>query len=530
MSLAAVKSEFSGEYVWSFPGAPIRIRTPIRLIEQLRQCLTSAGTRERGGILLGKSVGGRVEISGFELFDRQTSDPHFNLSASEMLDLGSQIGLRPREVVGYFRIDVRGRVRLTDEDLNVINKLFRDKTHVFLVLSTDERSEQIGGFFFWDGETLFSELSFKEFSLDSRRLTTIPSPHVDSASLSSVSAASPPPAAAREQPRLMRRPWIRPAALVATVATLSFAAMKLPFRSGLPPADPPQATASTPAAVFGPALLVSAQQVGNSVAITWDSASPALADARMAVVTVRDGNSKQEFALTREQFKLNKLVYFPESRQLEVTVETFLKSGEMVREAVIVAIGENSVRSRSVTPSAQASAPPVTAVGETAAAESTPPVRRLDVETLRSRVAAQERTIDYVLPPEAPPVAPSTVNVKAPEFLPGAAVSTSLPRPPAPARSELVIEAARPLRRVQPAVPANILGMLKKTVSVHVRITVDAAGKVTAAEPVSPAPGISQYLATNAAATARLWTFTPARRGNTPIPSELILKFDFAHR
>ena len=530
MSLAAVKGELSGEYVWSLQGAPIRIHTPLRVIEQLRLCLDSSNSSERGGMLLGQSRGGRVDISGFELFDRKSGDPHFNLSESEMQEFAAQIRKRSQEVVGYFRTDLRGQVRLTDEDLSIINQHFRNSKHVFLVLSTDEMRDQVGGFFFWDGETLFSELSFKQFSLDPRRLAARSTPPAEPASLSAKPTPAPAPAQTR-QARSSRPPWMRTAALVTAALAVGLVATHLASRYVGREPDQPRPTASSPDAVFGPSLLVSAQRTGNSVSITWDSASPALADTRMAVVSVQDGSSKQEFALTQEQFRTNKLVYFPQSRQLDVVVEAFLKSGGMVKEAIVVAVGETSVRSRTVSPSVQPSTAPTTVVAADTPVESKPSVRPFDVGGLRTRPSAPERTVEYVPPPENSPLAVAGVNVKAPEFLPGGTVPASLSRVPAPARPEVaapaLLQAARPLRRIQPVVPANIVAMLKKTTSVHVRVRVDAAGKVTAAEPLSPAPGIGQYLATTAAATARLWTFAPARQGNTPVPSELILKFDF---
>ena len=61
----------------------------------------------------------------------------------------------------------------------------------------------------------------------------------------------------------------------------------------------------------------------------------------MAMVTVQDGDSKQEFALTREQFRTNKLIYFPRSHQLDVTVEAFSESGDVFKEAIVVAIAES---------------------------------------------------------------------------------------------------------------------------------------------------------------------------------------------
>jgi hypothetical protein len=542
MGLAAVKNQSSGEYVWSLPGAPIRIHIPLALVEQFRQCLESSGAAERGGILLGNSRGARIDVSGFELFDRANDDHHFDLSPSETLDLAAKIAHRAPDVVGYFRTDLRGRVRLTDVDVTVIKNLFRDPSYVFLVMSTDEAGEPIGGFFFWDGDTLFSEISFKEFPLDPLRLPNalsrsqelqqqqprVSAPPPDSAI--ALRGGAPGPQAGSTK-RSSRR-WLALAAFVASALALGLVLMKLP----LPIAshtDQPQPTASAPRPVFGSALLLSARRTGDSVAITWNSAGPALTDARTAVVTVQDGDSKQEFALTEERFRTNKLIYFPRSSQIDVSVEVFSKSGDVVREAMVVAIGESSIRTRTVTPTVVATAPPQTAEEQTPAA-SARPVRRLEAGTLAAGPRSPERAIDYVPIPEGLPVGLSSANIKAPEFLQRSSAPSWLPQPPtvAPVRPEVTasIEAARPVRQIQPVVPASVLAMLKKPVSVQIRVTVDAMGRVTAAAPVSTAAGINQYLATSAASSARLWTFKPARRDNTPVPSEVILKFDFSQK
>jgi protein TonB len=323
------------------------------------------------------------------------------------------------------------------------------------------------------------------------------------------------------------------AALLAAAVALGVSATKTPFQLARQPDAPQAATGPAPAPTFRSALSLSAQKTGNSVAITWDSS--ALANARIAVVTVQDGDLKQEIPLTQERFKMNKVVYVPQSTQFDVTVEVFSKVGEVIREAIVVATGETSIRARSVAPRIQTTPPPPIAAEEDTPDEAKPSVRRLDLQgALNARTRSPEGTINYVPPPDNSPVPLSTPNVMGPEFLQGSGLPSSLPRPaiPPPARTELVqpVEPARPLRRIQPVVPSNVLAMLKKAVSIHVRVQVDANGKVTAAEPISTTSGVIQYLAASATSVARMWTFTPARRGNTPVASELLLQFDFAQK
>jgi TonB family protein len=71
-----------------------------------------------------------------------------------------------------------------------------------------------------------------------------------------------------------------------------------------------------------------------------------------------------------------------------------------------------------------------------------------------------------------------------------------------------------------------MLRMILRETVVEVRVSIDESGKVTAAQPVAglsaPAPLIA--IAVNA---AREWRFRPARRGETPVSSSIVLAFSF---
>ena len=72
-----------------------------------------------------------------------------------------------------------------------------------------------------------------------------------------------------------------------------------------------------------------------------------------------------------------------------------------------------------------------------------------------------------------------------------------------------------------PGARASIHGTLRVSVRVHV----DSAGKVAEAELDSPGP--SKYFADLALRSARDWTFSPAKAGAGPIPSDWLLRFEF---
>ena len=64
-------------------------------------------------------------------------------------------------------------------------------------------------------------------------------------------------------------------------------------------------------------------------------------------------------------------------------------------------------------------------------------------------------------------------------------------------------------------------------ITVEVKVTVDATGKVTAAEPVSAQGALAGSLARIAAASARLWTFKPALYSGRPMQSVVNIRFNF---
>ena len=75
-------------------------------------------------------------------------------------------------VIGYFRSDTREGVRLYEDDLALIRELFADHSNVFLVVRPSEVPHPAAGFFFWEGDRIFSSFSFMEFSFHEDVLTS----------------------------------------------------------------------------------------------------------------------------------------------------------------------------------------------------------------------------------------------------------------------------------------------------------------------------------------------------------------------
>jgi TonB family protein len=81
------------------------------------------------------------------------------------------------------------------------------------------------------------------------------------------------------------------------------------------------------------------------------------------------------------------------------------------------------------------------------------------------------------------------------------------------------------LHEVSPAASASALRTIHGRIKVRVRVGVDAAGNVTAANLTTA--GASKYFARLALQAAQQWKFTPAKESGRPVPSQWTLLFEY---
>src|SRR5436190_23980886 len=159
------------EYVWKFPGSPIRIHIPLDVISQLRSQLNLERTAEPenacecGGLLLGAVENSRVHITDFEPFSLEPGQRNFILSEAQKLQLEKVIAGRRGKtktaaVVGYYRSDLRGGIQLRAQDLALIDTLFVERSDVFLVICSSDMGNSMVGCFFRVGGLIFEVVSF----------------------------------------------------------------------------------------------------------------------------------------------------------------------------------------------------------------------------------------------------------------------------------------------------------------------------------------------------------------------------------
>ena len=296
---------------------------------------------------------------------------------------------------------------------------------------------------------------------------------------------------------------------------------------------------SGPRHVIGSPLSLWASRSGRNVTVSWDSRRPAIAEARVGVLTIKEINSTKEISLTKDQLQTNELVHAASGDSLQISLEVFSEMGRPTLESIIISTSDGqSKRSRSISDVV------VRRTEEAPSAEghTGEPVNRSrrSVRTFTvtpSGVPPQARTV--VLsdppPPERVRIADS-LTLKSPEFLQMSLsqlqTSTALSDRSAAPRDlrTTSVRPPTPLRQVTPVVPSNIISFLRSPVTVRVRVSIDRSGRVVSAMPIVPPGGINEYLAGSAASAARMWTFQPARRGDALLASETVLNFTFSPR
>ena len=535
MNKSTLAAELSPDYVWAFPGSPVRIHLSLSVVSKLREQLFTGfdpgSAKEIGGLLLGKAQAGRVDITDIRSFSA-TEDGYIAWSSADKVHLKSLLQKHQSDhslpsIVGYFRSDLRGGIRLSEEDLTLSRELFSDPEQVFLIISGQASGTPTAGFFFWDRGSIFAEASFMQFPLDERLLATPrpsilpPAPSVLPPGQNDVSDVPIPHARSKSSYRFIL--WALGLFLLALAAGV---AVYRPFK----PATQ-QSTVAIASPVSSTSMSLSAVRTGQNVTITWDSRLPAIAEARIGVLTIKAGSSQAEFPMTKAQLQISKMIYVTEADRLELTLEVFSPNGISMRESIMLAFTQQQpTKSRSRMNATIVEAPKLEEIRPPAVDSTPTPVRTFTAIAPAPTRNAPERS---VITDVAPPAQVSTLDpagIKAPDFLapavkqveqpkfPENTVITSQPPP---------LQPPVPIRQVRPVVPANVNAMLKRRVDVQVRVSIDQNGKVVNAEPVVPRGGLNQYLGTSAANTARLWTFQPARRDNTPIASELLLTFTF---
>jgi hypothetical protein len=300
---------------------------------------------------------------------------------------------------------------------------------------------------------------------------------------------------------------------------------------------------------------------GNSLRLSWDHQLPP--HAGHAVLWIKDGQEEQRLELDAKQLSEGSVVYWPRHSDVEFRFE-LLAPGGNVTESVRSIGGPTKpvvVNPAPATVAVQAPTDPVPsrkplrgnriAPRASAPEPKTPPRNRAVTASLQpSRTFALPRPASNSAAGAAPSVPdPPSVQPAPPEHskevlktigtdnnLDRAGPSFHVSVEPVPGTRRNIPLIGKRNRRPDyvPPAPLRNPGLtipphrnLARDVKINVKVYVNPSGKVDYSEVLSKVAETDRDLAVLAMFSARRWEFVPARDGDSTVPGEVILHYQF---
>ena len=521
-----------GYYVWSFPGSPIKVHLALEVVKGMQAQLRDGGANAAGsGLLLGGISGQTTVVSGFQPLARGDAEE------IEQAIVALEKAPGRHSLVGYYRTHREDGLRLDESDLSLAGAFFRNPHHVFLLIQPVDSGPANASFFFWDGGRMTGDFPFLEFPLDPALLANAERHRAEAMQLRALDirtehAPAPRPLPRSRAPRrvLKGAAWVLLAASLALAAVTGVTRFPQAFAHLINRRSPVAAASTQPSP---PSMQPEQSSMGFEVTrqsgdlkVTWKRDSAVIRSATSGVLSIQDGNGIREFQLLAEQVKGGSILYSPVSDQVQVQLTVSTPAGTATESVIVInpRVGQpkvQAVRSNIVT-----AAPPQAPPPSDGASRSTP------LKTFTPSVAQLPVPKAGVLL-DAPPTLTPNSN-------PGVAETASLLNrgplatlPPLVRRPSVQTPAAPVYYQpeaIQPArpslSPSALYVLIRTPKTVGITVSLDDHGKVVKASAL-PDTDAQQPLIDAALDAARASKFRPARRGDQPVSSEMVLRFEF---
>ena len=407
---------------------------------------------------------------------------------------------------------------MSQQDISLAKKYFKDHTQVFLLVKPAEDGSTTAGFFFWDDRRIDSQFSYLEFPFETRQLTA-----------STPTPIGPEPAEPEVQEERvttsdLSMPWLDELALEESgpprIRWFWYALAAI-LMIGLGAAgywaytkwNSPRAAASV--ASDAQALALQVERKGDDLRVSWNRHAFAIARATEGMLVIRDGDlHEQQLRFDLDQLRHGSILYTPANPAVQFRFEVIDQENVKTSETVLAltaakpdAAGDTVSRASSGSPALNAGAPrakPSPALPETGHDVGDPV--RLNMVDAPSGTQS-----------------PSAASKPRPEVpQPGVTPQSGQPETAADSYTP-----PQPMHEVQPTVPAAAGAEVTSLVEVEIRVHIDDKGAVVKAEALPGKTPASSQLVSAARSAALRWRFEPAWRGSRPVASELILKFQY---
>ena len=485
-------------------------------------------------------------------------------------------------VVGYYRSHTRPGLYLDEGDFQIIREYFSDPGQVCLLIRPSFTETGMAGFFFWEDGEIHRESSYLEFPFESAQLRSeaFPIREIREEPLGNAPAPEPVSVATNGRQAVswqtavekMSRWWWIPMA----------GGLLMAWALGGPhPAPKPAAIAPTHSQSE---LALSVGKNGRSLKLSWNRHAPAVQQATSAVLWINDGGRQTKVNLAAAEVGSGSVVYWPTTDDVGFRLE--IPSPPGVLSESVRALGEGihgpapaseaaDAERRAAKTDAPAGSEPSSANGrsrrraprraysedfEEAAGKRVekpspfPPTRA--VIEARNIARPSPVSITGEIQKSAPPATPapevSKKPIEAPPAIAANIPAVPAPRPPQPAHVTVSWEPApqsalrrvfgkipglnrlkgrpregqsfvpaKPLHSVTPSVPPDMGAAFAGEGPVSVKVRVERSGQISRVELLSD----ENRLANLAVHAAEQWRFAPARVGDEPVSSDMILHF-----
>lgn len=513
-NLAVLKrgSENPVSFTWRIPGAPVQVRLALSVVKDLQSQLdTPRGITAEQGLLWGKAAGGVTDIHAFTTISG-SHRPSVSDVASSIPPSGVSVP------VGYYRFHHAADLCLNDEDMALAKAVFPAPYQVLLLIQPRESGPAGATFFFWDDGRMLGDFPFLEFAFDYSLLATDEKKKLQARNEDRLAESRPAETQVSDPPPRRKRSfkivfWSSLAAVVVIASLFMVVTGQFRARSRFPVASPPPVFHQAPANVSAStALGFQAERQNGDLRLTWNRESAVIRNATSGELSILEAGGTRKILLGPAHIRTGTILYAPTAEQVQMQL-TIVSPQATASESIMVLLPKRGA------PRVQPVIRPVDAApkanSQSSVTQPPEPAREPPVPNLKT---------DPIVPgttQAAVPPAPIPQTAVTPDPVPASPERPSVqPAPP-------VYYPAGTLSSVTPAYPPSLKSMDIPTKVIRIKVSIDDSGRVVAVEPAPDQDGLPQAMIAASLDAARQWKFSPARKNTQPIPSEMILRFEF---
>jgi len=329
------------QYLWWFPGSPLKVHLALRVVEQLKQRVMCSDAAE--GLLFGQTRMGVTDIV--------ESQPVEGSSVGSFIERLSPE--RRAAVVGYYRTEEREEFVLTPQDRLLAKFHFASPYNVFLIIRRGAFGGPSATFFFQDRDCRMTDFAFLEFPFDASLLA-----YEQGGSLPRSQQAQPvavvphssgaigPVSRSKGRSILKVVGWVCALLAAAGVGVLFGNDASRQRVAGVWSAVVgPQSgvmRVSIPAAKPEPRQSISLGAIREHgfLAVTWDHESPLVASASSGLLVIQDGERTRSFAFSPVQLRDGSLLFVPLTDKVSMEFTLMAGSDKKHVESVTLALPE----------------------------------------------------------------------------------------------------------------------------------------------------------------------------------------------